>query len=131
MKERANKGTSNNSGQRSQYTQYRTETELRVRKLIDEGRTSEAEVLLQRVPESDRGAEWHFLKGAVCIRKGWLMEARNHAEIAVRMNPNNPEYTSLLNTIMANSRGSDTTNCSICDICTALMCLDCMCGGCR
>ena len=40
----------------------------------------------------DRDAQWHFLKGAVCWRKGWLDEARRHYEAAAAMEPGNPEY---------------------------------------
>lgn len=136
MKERSSKGSSGSSGHSGYSSSSRTEAEIRIRKLVDEGRISEADVLLGRVPAAERGAEWHFLKGCVCIRKGWLMDARTHAETAVRMDPNNPEYAGLLRNIVNTSRGSSSNdcsgfNCSICDICTALMCLDCLCGGCR
>ena len=40
----------------------------------------------------DRNAQWHFLKGAVCWRKGWLDEARRHYEAAAAMEPGDPEY---------------------------------------
>jgi Flp pilus assembly protein TadD len=129
-KERSSKGSSDS--QNTYYNPYhQTETEIRVRKLINEGRISEADVLLDRVQASEKGAEWNFLKACVCIRKGWLMEARNYSEKAVRMEPNNPEYNTLYRNIMNTSRGTSSNNCSMCDICTALMCIDCMCGGCR
>lgn len=133
-KERAarSNGTGSSSGNNgsSYNTTYRTEAELRIRKLIDEGRISEAEVLLSRIPQNERGAEWHFLKSCVCLRKGWLMEARQNAQIAVQMNPNNQEYVALLRNISASAPNTSTRECSVCDICTALMCLDCLCGGC-
>lgn len=133
MKERSSHASSNGANH-SYSTSYNstsyTETELRVRKLIDEGRISEADILLGKVPANERGAEWHFLRGCVYIRKGWLLDARTHAETAVRMNPNNPEYQNLLRNIINTSRGSSSRECSICDICTALMCIDCLCGGC-
>ena len=129
-KERA-KGNSGGENRNYYKSSNYSESEIRIRKLVNEGRISEAEILLDRVPENERGAEWHFLKGCVYIRKGWLIEARNHAEIAVKMNPNNLEYQTLLRNINGSSSVTQSNNCSICDICTALICIDCLCGGCR
>ncbi len=130
-KERSSGGRSSSSQSNYNSTYTRTETEIRVRKLIDEGRISEADVLLGRVSASERGAEWNFLKACVSLRKGWLMEARNYSETAVRMDPSNPEYNVLYRNIVNTSRGTTNRDCSVCDICTALMCIDCLCGGCR
>ena len=41
---------------------------------------------------SDRGAEWHYLKGVVCYRRGWMDEAKSYYQTAVQLEPNNPEY---------------------------------------
>nr|WP_325212263.1 tetratricopeptide repeat protein [uncultured Oscillibacter sp.] len=61
-----------------------------VRSDIQAGELSWAEELLDGV--EDRCAEWHFLKGAVCYRKGWLDEARQHYEAAAGLEPGNEEY---------------------------------------
>lgn len=61
-----------------------------VRAAIREGKLSWAEELLDSV--EDHCAEWHFLKGAVCFRKGWMDEAQRHYETAERMEPGNLEY---------------------------------------
>ena len=65
-------------------------SDIRAGKLIGRGSLSQAEELLDGA--EGRGAEWHFLKGAVCYRKGWMDEARRHYEEASRMEPENPEY---------------------------------------
>lgn len=139
MKMRSSQTNGGNSQNQSYRASNYTETELRIRKLVDEGRISEAEVLLDRVPNNEKGAQWHFLKGCVYIRKGWLMDARKHAEIAVKLEPNNPEYAALLRNIIGTSNNSsvnecdflDCCQCNVCNLCTTLMCLDCLCGGCR
>ena len=38
----------------------------------------------------------HFLKGAVCFKRGWLDEAKRYYETAVQMDPGNPEYRQAL-----------------------------------
>ena len=45
---------------------------------------------------SDHNAEWNFLKGAVCFKRGWLDEAKRYYETAVQMDPGNPEYRQAL-----------------------------------
>ena len=62
----------------------------RVRLAISQGNLNLAEELLNA--QSDHDAEWNFLKGAVCYRRGWLDEARRYYQTAVTMAPDNPEY---------------------------------------
>lgn len=64
--------------------------DLQAGNLIGPGSLSQAEELLDGVEE--RSAEWHFLKGAICYRKGWIDEAQRHYGEAFRMEPGNPEY---------------------------------------
>jgi curved DNA-binding protein CbpA len=66
----------------------------RVRMAISSGDVSQAERLLNAV--TDRSAEWHFLMGVVCSRRGWMDEAGRHFETACRMEPGNGEYKSAL-----------------------------------
>ena len=40
----------------------------------------------------DHNAEWNFLKGAVCTRRGWMDEAKRYYQTAVQMDPGNAEY---------------------------------------
>ena len=69
----------------------------RVRSAINQGDLNLAEELLNA--SSDRGAEWHYLKGAICHRRGWMDEAKRYYETAVQMEPNNPEYRRALHTV--------------------------------
>lgn len=107
----------------------------RVRQLINNGRTSEAEVILNRTPVGDRNAEWHFLKGVILYRNGWVQDARSEIENACRMDPYNNEYRSFqqrMNSGAAQSPYSTTGTqhqCDVCDLCQAMMCLNCLCNG--
>lgn len=62
----------------------------RVRMAISSGDLNLAEELLNA--QTNHDAEWNFLKGAICYRRGWLDEARRYYQAAVTMAPDNPEY---------------------------------------
>ena len=66
-----------------------------VRNAINAGNIAYAEQLLNS--SSNRNAEWNFLMGSVCYRKGWLDEARRYYQTAVSMDPGNAEYRQALN----------------------------------
>ncbi len=65
-----------------------------IRLAINRGDISRAEQLLGAVSEHD--AEWNFLMGVVCARRGWLDEAKRYLENACRMDPSNGEYRGAL-----------------------------------
>ena len=92
-----------------------------------------AERLLQGAPS--RNGEWYFLMGSVAYRRGWLDEARQNYQIAVQMEPNNMEYRQALSMMRQGGYGYQPdmagSSCDAMDCCTALMCMNCMCGGCR
>ena len=105
-----------------------------VRMAINRGDISLAERLLSGV--SDHNAEWNFLMGVVCSRRGWMDEAAQNFRIAVNMEPQNLEYRNALSSVGSGaytyrqtqySDGSD----ELCGLCSSLMCLNCLCGGCR
>ena len=62
----------------------------RIRMAISQGNLNLAEELLNAMTDHD--AEWSFLKGAICYRRGWLDEARRYYQNAVNMAPDNQEY---------------------------------------
>jgi curved DNA-binding protein CbpA len=80
-------------------------------------------------------AEWNYLYGVIYLRQGWYEKAYACISKAYEMNPNNPDYrnayVSLNNSGRAYSRTNngnfDASPC--CNICSALMCLNCCCGG--
>lgn len=61
---------------------------------INTGNISRAEALLANY--SDHNAEWNFLKGVVCYRRGWMDEALRYYRTAVQMDPGNVEYRQAL-----------------------------------
>lgn len=66
-----------------------------VRMAINSGNLSRAEALLAAY--SDHNAEWNYLRGMVCYRRGWMDEARRYYETACQMDPSNAEYRQALN----------------------------------
>ena len=66
----------------------------RIRLAIRQGDLNLAEELLNA--RSDHNAEWNFLKGVICFKRGWLDEAKRYYETAVQMDPGNPEYRQAL-----------------------------------
>ena len=71
-----------------------------VRLAIRRGDISLAERLLVAVGNHD--AEWNFLMGVVCSRRGWMDEAKRYLETAVQMEPNNMEYSNALSALTGN-----------------------------
>ena len=109
-----------------------------IRRMINEGRFSEAELNLDAVPQSSRNAEWHYLKSIILLRRGWMYDALNHIDIACSMDPSNEEYSQLKYNLQRNAnaygRGyrtqTDAAGCSGCDVCSSLLCADCLCECC-
>ena len=83
---------------------------------------------------SEHDAEWYYLRGAVAYRRGWADEAKQNFQIACQMEPNNIEYQQALSRMggggfpyRQNGGGFDESD--MCDLCSALMCLNCLCGN--
>lgn len=104
-----------------------------IRRMIQQNRIMDAEMLLDGIPAYSRDAEWHFLKGSVLYKKGWLEDAYTHFQTACSMDPNNMEYRQACNRVSANRQtgGYRTVDqnqgCTGCDVCTSLYCADCCC----
>ena len=108
----------------------------RVRMAISQGNLNLAEELLNA--QSDHDAEWNFLKGVICTRRGWLDEARRYYQTAVQMEPGNPEYRNALASLTGTgyrpngfrsvrTSGFDDNVCMRC--CTAWACCTLFSGG--
>jgi len=108
----------------------------RVRSAINSGDIRLAEELLNGF--SARNAEWNFLMGSVCYRKGWLDDAMSYFQTAVSMEPGNTEYRQALGFMNQGGQAyrpfgrgpMANQGCDACDICTAMMCMNlcCRCG---
>ncbi len=106
-----------------------------VRRMISEGRYSEAGLVLDSFTPSARSAEWNYLKGCVLQQKGWYFDAQRYFEIACYMEPSNREYQAALQNIRtaAGHYGRTETGvdmCSPCNICGFMVCADGLCECC-
>jgi len=109
-----------------------------IRRLIMIGRIIEAEDLLDGIPSASRDGEWHYLKGRVLYARGFLEEATSYFNTASQLDPGNNEYRqwadAMQNQHNYGYRGGNfqttvtTLPCS--RICAALICAECLCGGC-
>lgn len=111
---------------------------VHARSLINEGRFSEADIILSGIPAQGRNAEWNFLMGIVKSRRGYYYDAMRFFETACYLDPNNTEYRQALNDIRAQSGNYSQTyktyrsdsnggDCTVCDICQAMICANCCC----
>ena len=104
----------------------------RIRSLIQSGRYTEAEVLLDQ--NQTGSAEWYYLKGLCAMHGRRYNDASTYFSRASSMEPDNPEYAAMYQrfhrTGGAFSNGQNTGGCNCCDMCSALICADCMCEMC-
>ena len=103
----------------------------RIRLAIRQGDLNLAEELLNA--RSDHNAEWNFLKGAVCFKRGWLDEAKRYYQTACQMDPGNAEYHNALNNLnMTGGYGGyrPMQEMSACDYCVQLAICNCCCNTC-
>ena len=140
QKERSG-GTSQKSGASSNYHTYTssgTTSFYQVRKLISEGRYSDAELIIDSTPAGDRGAEWNYLKGCLLTQRGFYYDAMRYIEVACYLDPTNLEYKEARNRMRARSSGfgqtyrtaPDAYDCDCCGICSTLICCDGCCECC-
>ncbi|MCL2773137.1 MAG: J domain-containing protein [Oscillospiraceae bacterium] len=115
----------------------------RVRELINNKRFSEAEIVLDAISQNERTAEWYYLKGVLLAERGWYFDAQKNFETACKYDPDNNEYRDALyyiknksNNFYSNGGGFNNKGynysrqnggCNGCDICTGLLCADCLC----
>lgn len=129
--------SSNNSY--SQQSNYNNNSQFSdVRQQINSGRIEDAEMILDGIHPSARNAEWHYLKGVIHQRRGWLNEAYRSYQTACSMDPQNREYAAAFNSMNNNANGgyrttrrqNNSNDCDGCDICSGLLCADCCCECC-
>lgn len=116
-------GSQSYSGQASVLQQARA--------AISAGNISRAEALLAGYP--DHNAEWNFLRGVVCSRRGWMDEALRYYQTACQMDPGNAEYRMALEHMEGSGGayspgGSFGTLCGG-NPCLSLCCLWTLCNG--
>ena len=121
----------------SSYTGQYAEEFRRARSLISAGSISAAEALLDSVPL--KNAEWNYLYGMCCYRRGEYARAYEYISRAVQMDPTNGEYRSALASMRGASsasrgwtaRGGDYSCCTTCGtmICANMLCSLCCRGS--
>ena len=129
------RGTAAYAGNQSQNNYNSGSQYSDVRQCINSGRLDDAETILNGVPSYMISAEWHYLKGVIHQRGGWLNEAYNCYQTACTIDPSNQEYAAAFNSLNNNSRGGyrtskKTRDTDVCDICSGLLCADCCCECC-
>ena len=100
------------------------------------GDLNRAEVLLANY--SDHNAEWNFLKGAVCYRRGWMDEAKRYYQTACQMDPSNTEYQQALeymengtqNAYRPDNGPFGTELCGGGNLCSKMCCAYLLCNSC-
>ncbi len=126
-------GTSASAGAYQRQSYSGSAVYQQVRQNINMGNIVQAEQLLNGI--ANRDGEWNFLMGSVAYRKGWLDEAAQYFQIACNYDPSNPEYRQALNMMQQGGQAYRPAGYGMgmdsCDLCTTLMCLNCLCGGCR
>ena len=135
----ANRGYSNAGYSRQSYSGQGRSQFADIRQLLNSNRLSEAEELLEGIPQQRRDAEWYYLRGRVFYVHGWLDQAYSYYARAVQMNPGNTEYQTALNQLMwqrntgrpsggyGDYRNVQSGGMSGCDMCSGLICADCCC----
>lgn len=107
---------------------------IKARQLIANAAYDEADRILNSITYTGRNAEWNYLKGLICAKKGWYVDANSFLKTACDMDPFNSEYRSAYAHLQQSVRNTQQTvydtrgnGCSGCDVCTSLICADCCC----
>ena len=137
QKERAAGGSTSGSSRYSSYTYSGITSFAEVRRLISEGKYSEAEIIIDSTPSGDRGAEWNYLKGCLLSQRGFFYDAQKYIETACYLDPNNAEYANARNKLRYQSgayggsyRGQSGAGSDCCSICATFLVLDACCDCC-
>ena len=125
----ANYGGYGGYGNRGGYTGG-TPSFSTVRQMLSVGMTMQALMMLQNLPKT---AEWYFLSGLANIKSGRYTDGVRFLETAVKMEPNNIEYSDTLNSVRNrassyNTGGGMYSSGGGCPL--PCLCLPCMCDGC-
>ncbi len=106
-----------------------------VRRLIQAGNLEAAENKLNAI--AAHNAEWYYLRGVIAQQRGWMDEARQNFKIAAQMDPSNYEYRTAVNSAGGGGytyrpqgyEGNQSDD--LCNLCSTMLCLNCLCNGCR
>ncbi len=124
------------SGGSGTYNGSRSEIYDEIKRRINLGQALEALSMLNSIPEQKRDSEWYYLVGCCEVKLGHYVDAGRFFDIACQRDPYNREYQQARELLRRRSAeysatGSTDGDClsgDICDICRAMLCLDCCCS---
>lgn len=133
-------GSSKKQNGGNYYTGSSTGVYAEIRRKINARRFRDANEELFKVPDSERGAEWHYLLSVVLMSQNRVNDAMRELEIACTMDPGNIEYQKAKEMFnnTANGYGSTyygggnyqrprSSTDDACNCCANLLCMDCLC----
>lgn len=133
-------------------TQFVNEKLDEAEQAIKEKRMEDAQKALDEC--STRTARWHYIQSAIFYRKGWVSDAMKQLELACDMEPGNQKYREAKESLAKHMKANTTTQgesfyengtkaertyadarpeytdrrgCTVCDVCSGLICADCCC----
>ncbi len=126
------------SGSGSAYSGPAAAEFARARNFINQNNLQAAKQVLDGIQV--RNAEWYYLYGIIYLRQGWYDKAREYLSRAYEQEPGNAEYRNAYaamnnagnpfnKTYSSSGRSGYDEGCSICDICSTLMCAECCCNA--
>ena len=104
-----------------------------VRLRLDRGDLVTAEKRLNGIEFKDRGAEWNFLYGMLCYKKGLYDQSLAYIRKAIEMDGNNFEYQRMYSSIMNRNNiyrsygGTTTASDPMCEAMKCYCCADLLC----
>lgn len=135
-------GSSKKHNNENYYTGSTSGVYGEIRKKINARRFRDANEELFKIPDSERGAEWHYLISVVLMSQNRVNDAMRELEIACTMDPGNIEYQKAKEMFnnTANGYGSTyyggaggynqrprSSSDDACNCCANLLCMDCLC----
>lgn len=133
-------GSSKKQSGGNYYTGSSTGVYAEIRRKINSRRFRDANEELFKIPDGERGAEWHYLLSVVLMSQNRVNDAMRELEIACTMDPGNIEYQKAKEMFnnTANGYGSTyygggynqrprSSTDDACNCCANLLCMDCLC----
>ena len=137
LRRRTNTGSgsgNSNSSTSSDFNSNQNSIYSQIRVAINRKDYKSAENMLNNISQTQRGAEWFFLKGCILVHRGYYFDASRYLDRACELDPTNREYSTLRDNLRVQSQTySNPTQhqqgggCNMCDVCSLLICLDCLC----
>ena len=131
-------GQNSNTSGNTSYNTYDKHSERyqKIREFMQRGDYNTAEMMLNDIIKEERSAEWYYLKGCILANRGYFFDAIKNFDMACSMAPENQEYAAARDRLRqtsnnyGNAYNQQGTGCNMCDVCSFLICMDCLCRGC-